>query len=153
MTFNENWGKEDGESRTREYRDWRTVQGLPAVCDADQIEYRMVDGEAVPVAVIELSVADMQSEDHPGGVREGADLSPRFLEAVEAKVAPTRGQGMILRLLAEKLGCPLFVVVYIRGRIERGVWVHRAGRDGWRKLTLEKYRDGLGRMTPRREEP
>ena len=147
MTFNENWSKEDGESRTREYRDWRTVQGLPAVCDADQIEYRMVDGEAVPVAIIELSVADMQSEDHPGGVREGADLSPRFLEAVEAKVAANRGQGMILRLMADTLDCPLLLVVYIKGRLEHGVWVHRVGRGGWKKMTLETYRNGLGTLS------
>ena len=56
--LNDNWEKEGGESRTEFYRSWRTKVGIASVSDVDQVEYVMRGGDAVPVAIIELSVAD-----------------------------------------------------------------------------------------------
>jgi len=152
MTLNKNWSKEDGETRTREYRDWRTVLGIAGVCDVDQIEYRYDEGgNLVPVAIIELCVADMESPEHPGGVREGRDPSPKFFEGVEAKVAAERSQGALLRLLASKLDVPLYLVVYIAGRLESGVWVNRCGNSEWKKVKLEDFKAGLGKMKVRKQ--
>lgn len=149
MTLNKNWSKEDGEQRTRDYRDWRTTLGIAGVCDVDQIEYRYDgQGRLVPVAVIELCVADMESQEHPGGVREGRPPSPRFFEGVEAKVAPQRSQGQALRLLSAKLGVPLYLVVYISGRLRDGVWMHRCDSPSgkWKQVSLEAFKAGLGRL-------
>lgn len=143
MTLTSNWKRASGEERTEEYRTWRTECGLAGVCDVDQIEYRFENGHPYPAAVVELCVADPESEEIPGGVKSGLSPSPAFLDAVLAKVHEKRPQGAILRLLAQKLAVPLLVVVFIRTRLDEGVWVYRIGGHGWKHWTLGEYRSGL----------
>jgi len=147
--------QDDGD-RSQDFRAWRFNLGHGAVCDVDQIEYRVVNGVVRPVAVIELCGADMQSDEHPGGVRPGQDPSPAFFAACLDKVSPERLQGKLLRLLASRLEVPLILVMYIVGHLERGLWVSIDGKffhdkDGkphrWRPMTLEQYEGFLKKLT------
>lgn|GEM_PF-2944234 len=132
MTYNDNWSKAGGADRTEFYRTWRTQLGHGAVGDADQVEYTIISDEPVPVAVLELSVADPEWC-HP-------DPSPLFLEKVLDKLATTRPQGMMLRHLAERLQVPLYAVVPILDEIDRGFWVYNVTASrGWRHMSPPEY--------------
>lgn len=145
MTLNQNWEREPGESRTEEYRRWRTRLGFGAVSDVDQIEYLSDDGR--PVMAIELCVADRRSPDYEAGVKPGHPPSDGFFAAVEGKVGPGRPQGRLARYLTRALGIPLLLVVYIRGELERGVWVKRVdGEKPWEHLALDEYCRRLKQM-------
>lgn len=152
MTLNENWSRIGGDQRTEVYRTWRTTARLAGVSDVDQVEYRFVDGQLTVVALIELCVADMMSEQCPGGVRPGQDPSPLYFSAVESKVNPDRPQGTLLRLLAQVLNVPILLVVYIDGNLEnRGVWVKVVdGSKGFEHYTITEYRKRLGKLGPQK---
>lgn len=141
MTLNGNWSRESGESRTEEYRDWRTRIGCGAAGDADQFEYDAETGR--PLLLIELCVADRRSEAIPKGVRPGCDPSPLFFDKVEEKINAERPQGRLLRHIAEKLGIPILQVVYIKGELTRRVWVKRADKVEWKRMTLAEYEQAL----------
>lgn len=105
MTFHKNWEKAGGAARTEFYRTWRTKQGLCCVGDTDQIEYRYKGGELTIVAVLEMGVADWGPEDG-------------MLVSFLARVSPERPQGALLRLVAEKLGVPLYGVLLLKDQVE-----------------------------------
>lgn len=150
MTLNENWKLEGGESRTEEYRTWRTELGLAGVCDLDQVEYRYSSGRFEMVAIIEIAKADPVSEKHPGGVRPGKDPAPAFFEAVLEKVGRDRPQGQALRYISNLCRVPMLVVVYIDGLLrDRGVWVYRiGGPHGWTHMSVGEYRERLSKLKP-----
>lgn len=148
MTLTQNWSRQSGDDRTEEYRSWRTTVGIAGVCDVDQVEYRFMGGELRPVAVVEVCVADGRSNEIPRGVPDGCPPSQNFLLAVEAKVSTDRPQGKTLRLISERLGVPLLLVVFVRGRIRDGFWVHRVGRSGWRHMSQDEYLSRLRRLVP-----
>lgn len=145
MTFNANWSRASGESRTEDYRTWRTGLGFGAVGDVDQLEYCGADGK--PILAIELCVADRRSPVCPAGVADGQPPSPRFLERVLEKVSRERAQGRMARHVTQTLDIPLLVVVYIGGDLERGVWVKRIDVEKpWEALTLAEYERRLQKM-------
>jgi hypothetical protein len=137
--LNAHWSRESGESRTEEYRRWRTVAGFGAVSDVDQVEYQARDGR--PLLAIELCVADRRSAACPAGVPPGQAPSPAFLDAVVGKVSTERPQGRFARQLAHSLGVPVLLVVYIKGELAAGVWVKRldAPPAAWQPLTLAEF--------------
>jgi len=138
MTLNENWKNEGGEARTEDYRTWRTNMGTAGVCDTDQIEYRFVGDKLVPMAVIELCVADY------GPKAEDPDEWERFKAKLEAKVSRDRCQGKLLRLLAKSLNTPLLLVCYVKGKLDDGVWVKQVGASkGWTQMSLADYKASL----------
>ncbi len=145
MTFNQNWSAESGESRTEEYRTWRTRAGFGAVGDVDQIEYLGVDG--TPVLAIELCVADRRSDAHPRGIPPGEAPSRSFLDQVVNKVGVERAQGRLVRKMLQALEVPFLLVVFIKNELEAGVWVKRIDEDRpWRALTLAEYEKRLRRI-------
>ena len=144
MTLNGNWSRASGESRTEEYRTWRTQLRVGAVTDVDQIEYRGRDGE--PLLIVELCVADRQSEACPAGVPSGQAPSPGFFREVERKVAADRAQGRCLSRLMARLEVPVLLVVYIKGELDAGVWVRRLDLYSatfysatWQAMPLAEY--------------
>lgn len=146
MTLTANWSKAGGETRTEEYRTWRTTRGFGAVSDIDQIEYLWQDGR--PILAIELCVADRQSPDHPSGIPEGFNNpSPGFFEQVERKVCEERPQGKFVRRLVSEFQIPFILVVYISGELDRGLWVKRVDTDSaWRPMSLAEYESRLRSM-------
>ena len=131
MTFADTWETAGGGAdRTEYYRTWRTKLGIGAVTDLDQIEYRYRGGEPVPVAVIELGTADWGPA--------GGFLDPECPGSFPARVAPTRGQGVVLRLVAKALGVPFYGVVTLTDQVEVfHVWNFSAGR--YRVMTQVEY--------------
>jgi hypothetical protein len=111
--------------RTAEYRKWHRTFGPEfLVCDIDQVEYRMVNGVAVPVAIIELSRVDSDS-DVPDSYRKSA--WDRFSER--------DSQSKIIAAVAERAGVPAYFVLFWRKLSE--FWTHevyvpgRAPIDKW----------------------
>lgn len=152
MTLNQNWSREGGESRTEEYRTWRTKLGFGAVCDVDSVEYRGRDGH--PLLTIELCVADRRSDACPAGVAPGLTPSPAFFDQVVEKVSGERAQGRFRSYLTQALGVPFLLVVYIKGELEAGLWVRRmdSPSSSWEALTLEEYARRLRQMHARASE-
>lgn len=142
--LNSGWSRSGGEERTEEYRTWRTLVGFGSVCDTDQIEYDPETGR--PLALFELCVADPRSVQHPFGVLEGQEPSPAFFDACIAKVSKERPQGRLLRHVAEALGIPLVLVVYVSGKLRQGMWTHRIGSEGWNRMGLPEFQARLCRL-------
>ena len=133
MTFKTNWEAAGGEERTEFYRTWRTKLGMGCVSDIDQVEYTWTNGKVVPVAVIELGVADFGP-------------FPQFLDQVLEKVAQTRGQGAINHMVANGLGVEFWVVVLKRGYTDN-FWVYNLSNPkGWHKWTKLQYVAWLSRL-------
>ena len=138
MTFHKNWSKgEGGEARTEFYRTWRTNIGVGAVCDVDQIEYRYINGEIIPVAVIEIGVADYGP---PPGL-----LDESHPNSFPARLNPRRGQGALLRLVAEKLNVCFYGVLLLKDQTEQfHCWNFTKGR--YRMMTTQEYVNWLGSL-------
>lgn len=133
MTFKDNWEDAGGEARTEFYRTWRTKLGMGCVSDIDQVEYAWTNGKVVPVAVIELGVADFGP-------------FPKFLDQVLGKVAQTRGQGAINHMVANGLGVEFWVVVLRKGDTDN-FWVYNlSSPSGWHKWTKLQYVAWLSRL-------
>ena len=138
MSFHENWEKsEGGEARTEFYREWRTKLGLGAVGDVDQIEYRYVNGDLTPVAVIELGVADYGP---PPGL-----LDANHPNSFPARLRNGRGQGTLLRMVAEKLGVCFYGVLVLKDQTEIfHCW--NFTKEKYRMMTRDQYVQWLGSL-------
>ena len=132
--LNDNWEKEGGESRTEFYRSWRTKVGIASVSDVDQVEYVMRGGDAVPVAIIELSVADYGPP-------------PGFFDAIlHEKLSEARGQGKVLRLLAERLKVDLYGLILLKDNTS-DFWLYNITKArGWKRMTEREFVQWLGRI-------
>lgn len=139
MSFHKNWeASEGGESRTEFYRTWRTKLGLGAVGDIDQIEYRFSrTGELVPVAVIEIGVADYGP---PPGL-----LDPANSNSFPSRLGKNRPQGRLLRLVAERLDVCFYGVLLLKDQVEEfHVW--NFTRDRNMIMTRRQYEGWLHQL-------
>jgi hypothetical protein len=95
------WNVEAEKGRVSEYHHWRMDLRVGSVQDIDQIEYTIIDGKVVPLALIELS----KVEDHI--------IKPsRYLPTVDKN---RRRQMQVARELAQQLGIPAFYFLYEDG--------------------------------------
>jgi hypothetical protein len=90
------------QDRTAKYRLWHRSFGSDVyVNDLDQIEWRMVDGNVVPVAHIELSRVD--------GNR---DVPFTYLEAAWDRFTLRDPQSKVSTIVAERVGIPAYFVLF-----------------------------------------
>lgn len=117
------------EDRTRVYREWRRTLGPGLyVNDVDHVEWRMVDGHVVPVALLELT-----------RVNGLAPVPPTYLDRILDRMCDRDPQAKFACEIAARIGVSAFVVVF---RWDCGAfWVYNlSARRGWWSLTPEKYR-------------
>jgi hypothetical protein len=95
--------------------------------DMDAVELRHRDGAPVPVAVTELSRID------------GAlPLPDSYLRAVETRFFGRDAQGGLIRLLADRLGVPAFLVLF--GKELTAFYILHLDRRTWsRQLSEAEY--------------
>jgi hypothetical protein len=91
----------DDIDRLAAYRTWRYSIGKDRhyVLDVDQVEYRLRGGKLVPVAVLEMTRADVA----------GADPDRKLLHDIRTR---STWQREALEHIATLLGVPLYIVVY-----------------------------------------
>lgn len=128
--------RSDSEDRLKDYRGWRWGAGGREllVTDLDQIEYAFVDGEPIPVAVLELSRVD-------GDVK----VPPSYLRAVLDRFQKRDAQGKVSCHLASRLGCKCWIVLFRYDLSE--FWVFNLSDSrGWWNLSQPVYERWLERL-------
>lgn len=111
----------DSEDRTFLYRDerWNRRWANKCVQDLDQIEYTVVDGEIVYVAVLELTRRDF----HPTIQDPPKTYFKSILDRYESDM-----QGRLAVDVAKKLGVDAYIVVFDED-VSR-FWVYNLSRSG-----------------------
>jgi hypothetical protein len=122
----------DWEDRLRDYRQWRFGLGNGCyVADVDQVEWRLRDGERVPVALFEMSRVD-------GNV----SVPDTYLKAVLVRLLERDQQGHAAKTFAKALGCKAWIVLFRWDMTE--FWVYNLTDDrGWWRMGIEHYRRWL----------
>lgn len=122
------------EDRLRPYRDWRWRLGGAYVADLDQVEYAIVDGEVVPVAVLEMTRVD------------GDRLPPpSYFESIRSRIMVRDAQGRVAVALAARLGVRAYVVAFRWDCSE--FWVCGLTDDtGWKRATPAAYERWIRRL-------
>tara|TARA_R100000808_G_C2153477_1_gene163700 strand:+ start:1686 stop:2138 length:453 start_codon:yes stop_codon:yes gene_type:complete len=128
--------REDTEDRTTLYRDirWKQAWNSRCVQDLDQIEYSVVDGQIVYVAIIELTRRD----NHP----TIKNPPPRYFDAILERYDSDM-QGRLAVETAKKLGVDAYIVVFDED-VER-LWVYNfSKRKGFtREFSKKEYFEWL----------
>lgn len=126
--------------RTSAYREWRWGLGNSLyVNDVDQVEWRMVNGEIRPVAVIELTRVD-------GSV----PVPPAYLKAILDRMTGRDPQGRVAVEVASRLGVCAYVVAWRWDLTE--FWGYNLSRNvGWKLWTANEYRAWLASLKPPEE--
>ncbi len=128
--------RSDTEDRLLEYRRWRfTWGGGTFVSDIDQLEWRIVDGQVQPKAILELTRLD--------GDREPPIL---YFNNILKRFNQRDGQALAVKTFAKKLNISAAIVLY-RYNLEE-FWVFNLSNDDmrWYHMTKVKYRAWVERL-------
>ncbi len=114
------------------YRAWRQTWGCGAfVNDIDQIEWRLVDGDVVPIMALEMTRLD-------GGVHPPAT----YFEAILTRYQRRDGQALAITAFAERLGVPAVIVLWRHDLSD--FWIYNLStHQGWFYLTAPQYKRWL----------
>jgi hypothetical protein len=120
--------RQDKEDRTSDYRQWRFGFGNHKfVSDIDQVEYRIVDGRIIPVALLELTRID---GDVP--IRHG------YLSSILQRFAKRDAQKKFIIEMAKKLDVNVYIVAF-RYTLEE-FWLYNLSKSkGWACLNKKRY--------------
>lgn len=121
--------------RAKEFQQWhRTLGRRLLASDVDLVEWRFIDGELVPVGVLEITLADCE----PSG---------KYLDAIIHRYEKKDVQGRTARHVADALGCKAWIVCYTQGCEKFWVW-NLTESKGWfamDKRQMELFLEGLER--------
>jgi hypothetical protein len=122
----------DSENRARQYSDWhRTLDRRLLMLDVDFIEWRIRQGELVPVGVMEITRVD-----------QGKPVAAAYLEAIINRFEERDLQARAARQVAAALGTKAYIVLYREGCTE--FWVYNlSDRKGWRHFNAQQMEDFL----------
>ena len=124
--------RRDNKDRMVGYRKWRRKWDRTSyVSDIDQIEWRVVNGEIVPVAVLEMTRMD------------GEMMPPKgYLDAIITRYTKRDGQAKSICHFAELLGVEAIIVLF-QHNLEN-FWLYNLSTGtGWYHLTKKGYRSWL----------
>ena len=131
------WGgkgrqRKDREDRTLDYRLWRfnMPRGLYTT-DVDQVEWRIRDGEMVPVAILELTRVD--------GDRTPV---PNYFKAILDRYEKRDSQKHTITHIASKLGVDAFIVAYLED-LSEFVLYNLSKPTGWEYMGKDTYQDWI----------
>ena len=136
--------RDDNEDRTLDYRKWRLnlPRGLYTT-DVDQVEWRIRNGEMIPVALLELTRIDK---------KDGYALrtpSPKYFAAILDRYENRDTQKKTITHLADKLEIDAYIVGYLENLSE--FYVYNLSKGGeWETYSETKYKGWLsmlGEMT------
>lgn len=120
--------RSDNEDRCADYRKWRWTFGDGNyVSDIDHIEWRVIEGEMVPVAIFELSRVDSDS-----------DVPQTYLEAIIDRYTKRDAQSKFIKQVAASLEVYAYIVVF-RADLEK-FWVYNLSLScGWYAMNKTAY--------------
>lgn len=128
---------ESREDRGLDYRDWRrTFKSSSYVMDLDQVEYRIVDGEFIPVAVLELTRTDE-------AVRSAVALQTAVLHRISVENI----QAKVLVSMAKRLGVDAFLVLFVADLSEFHVY-NLTTEKRWWVMNPERYQYWIDQLSP-----
>lgn len=139
--------RDDNEDRSLIYRDFRreTVKKgeKKKTCytsDVDQVEYIIVKGETIPVAILEITRYDFDEGDRP------SQSWAKYLSAVLDRYFFRDNQGRFVKTIAAKLGIPAYIVLF-RHDLEK-FWIFDMcdTKALWIYKGKEEYRDWLAEI-------
>jgi hypothetical protein len=121
--------------RAKEFQQWhRTLGRRLLASDVDLVEWRFIDGELVPVGVLEITLADCEP-------------SQSYLDAIICRYEKKDVQGRTARHVADALGCKAWIICYTQGC--GSFWVYNLTESkGWYDLgasEMEQFLEGLER--------
>ena len=125
-----NLRKRGNEDRSIGYTDWRREVGHGNLCqDIDQVEYRIVDGEVVPVLMLELTRYDYENEP-----------ASQYFNAILERFG--KSQRRAATHFAQLLGVDCVIVLF-KFNLTR-FWLFNLSTDqGWYSLNEGGYRKWL----------
>ena len=122
--------REDTEDRSFAYRDARWNLNYGCAQDVDYVEYKIVNGEIVYVAVLELTL------------RETPENLPNppaaYFEQVKKRYS-TESQGKFTKATAKRLGVDAYIVVFNEDASRFWVYNLSKGYGFNNELSREKY--------------
>ena len=134
------WGgkgrqRKDREDRTLDYRLWRfnMPRGLYTT-DVDQVEWRVRDGEMVPVAILELTRID--------GDRTPV---PNYFKAILDRYEKRDSQKHTITHIASRLGVDAFIVAYLEDLSEFMLY-NLSESTGWEHMDKDTYQDWIKQL-------
>jgi len=125
-------GRKDNEDRTVDYTAWRRKWNRSSyVSDIDQVEWRVRDGQIIPVAVLELTRLD-------------GDMMPRpaYFDAIINRFTKRDGQAKSITLFSKLLGVDAIIVLF-HYNLENFWLYNLSTSSGWFHLKKEGYRKWL----------
>tara|TARA_B100001123_G_scaffold170526_1_gene196134 strand:+ start:4522 stop:4950 length:429 start_codon:yes stop_codon:yes gene_type:complete len=123
------------QDRAKEFQQWhRTLGRRLLASDVDLVEWRLIDGELVPVGVLEITLADWPP-------------TKPYLDAIIHRYEKKDVQGRTARHVADALGCKAWIVCYTQGCQKFWVW-NLTESKGWFNFNakqMELFLEGLER--------
>lgn len=127
--------RKDSEDRARPYRDWHRNLGAQYACsDVDSIEWRWRNGEPVPVAVIEITMAD-----------NDVNVCQKYLDAIIDRYENRDKQAALTRKVAIALGVNAYILLYRRNMMQ--FWLYNLSeKTGWSVMNNKQMSDFLRKL-------
>jgi hypothetical protein len=127
--------RKDTENRIKPYSDWhRTLDRNFIMLDVDFIEWRIKNGEPIPVGVMEITRVDI-----------GKNVTEGYLAAIIDRYNNRDIQGKVFKLVAKALNTHAYIILFREDCSE--FWVCRYSVDNkWYYLTPPQMSAFLGRL-------
>ena len=139
--------RDDKEDRSLLYRDWRreTVKKgeKKRTCytsDIDQVEYMIVKGETIPVAILELTRYDFDESDRP------SQSWAKYLSSILDRYFFRDNQGRFVKTIAGKLGIPAYIILFRHDLAKFWVFDMCDAKALWVHKDQDEYRDWLAHL-------
>lgn len=123
--------REDREDRLIDYRLWKYKLNKLYTTDVDQIEWRIIDSQMVPVAVLEMTRID---DDRVPG--------PNYFKAIINRFETRDTQKYTITHVAKSLGVDVYIVAFLKNLSYYTIYNLSKGGD-WITLNEEEYIDWL----------
>jgi hypothetical protein len=131
--------RKDTEDRAKPYRDarWHKMQPkFGAVQDIDHLEYTIIDNEVVPIAVMELTLGELNKNKNEYPINYLNAITKRF---------KTEIQGKFITSLARQLNVNAFIILF--NRDVSTLAVYNLSKDkGWNHYTWDTYQEFLKKL-------
>ena len=130
---------------SRIYLDWRYGWGQGRYTnDVDSVEWRVVDNNLVPVAVLELTK-------HGGQWGWPASPKDEYLNQILQRYHDD-GQAAFIQMVANRLRVKAYIVLYRfvmkTGSPDRKFWVYNFARETWMHMDETMYRTWIAALAP-----
>lgn len=120
--------RDDREDRFQSYNDFhRTLHPSLLMTDCDSLEYRIINHDVIPVALVEVTRND-----------DDRLVGREYLKAILDRFGRRDTQGKAIRKLAEMAGLPIFLVLFQQELTK--LWVFNISKNqGWYLVDRDEY--------------